>query len=160
MIFCGCNEHCHTLFHTFCVGIFIVSEPVMKEAKPPHPVPLESHAPSVVDSGAMSALRAEIQELKATTVSKMAYEALQQDLNATRASLEAFKKDTLKKLLDLMKEVRSRNYCKISNKSRSRTVLHTPDPLFSTGLELRFSALAGFKLCTTTPSDMSSPVKH
>lgn len=58
-----------------------------------------------MDESVVSGLRSELQELKATTVSRAAHEKLQLELKSTKEALEAFKKDTLKKIFDLMKEV-------------------------------------------------------
>lgn len=88
---------------------YLAKEPMMEKAKDPYrmnaELPAASTASAAPDSGALASLRAEIEELKKSTISRETHERLQQDLNATKAALEAFKKDTLKKLLDLMKEV-------------------------------------------------------
>ena len=76
--------------------------------KPPAPAPVAAHLPDVavkVDTKAVAALKAELEDLRASTVSKESYEQLRRELNDTKKALDVFKTDTLEKFRSLMREV-------------------------------------------------------
>ena len=58
-----------------------------------------------VDDKAVLMLREEIDKLKATMVSRETHELLQRELRANKEALDSYKKESNKKMLDLMKEV-------------------------------------------------------
>ena len=58
-----------------------------------------------VDDKAISLLREEMDRLRADMVTKESYELLQRELRASKEALDSYKKESNKKMLDLMKEV-------------------------------------------------------
>lgn len=64
----------------------------------------DSGAPRV-DTKAVASLKAELEELRATTVSKDSYDQLRRELNDVKKALDMFKSDSLEQFRNLRREV-------------------------------------------------------
>ena len=89
-----------------------------------------------VDDKAVLMLREEIDKLKATMVSRETHELLQRELRANKEALDSYKKESNKKMLDLMKEV-SVDIIALMTLSRNTSMLYIvvarmPKPLEAT----------------------------
>lgn len=71
----------------------------MQSGQPPAPMS------NGIDDKTVALLREEIKQMRASMVTRESYELLQREVKATKDTLENYKKDSNKKIIDLMKEV-------------------------------------------------------